>query len=71
MAKNEITKRFFSLTDSKTKSSILKAIGDHYGITEQAAEAEVTDPEAESLLDYLVGSVRTATHVLMKRHNLA
>ena len=71
MANNEITKRFFSLTDSKTKSSILQAIGAHYGITEQAAEAEVTDPEAESLLDYLVGSVRTATHVLMKRHNLA
>lgn len=71
MAKNEITKRFFSLTDSKTKSSILQAVASHYGITEQAAEAEVTDPEAESLLDYLVGPIRTATHALMKRHNLA
>ena len=29
--------------------------------------AEVTDAEAEHLLDYLTGSVRTATSLLMKR----
>lgn len=71
MANNEITRKFFSLTDAKTKQSILKTISAHYGITEQQAEAEVLDPEAESLLDYLTGSTRSATHVLMKRHNLA
>ncbi len=71
MKNNEITKRFFAVTDSKTKASVLNAIAAHYGITSKEAEEEVTDSEAESLLDYLTGAVRTATHLLMKRHNLA
>lgn len=28
-------------------------------------------PEAESLLDYLTGSTRTAVHALMKCHDMA
>lgn len=71
MTNNEITKLFFTVTDSKTKASVLGAIAAHYGITSKEAEEEVTDSEAESLLDYLTGAVRTATHLLMKRHNLA
>ncbi len=31
---------------------------------------EVTDEEAEHLLDYLVGNTRTAASLLMKRHGL-
>jgi len=71
MTNSDITKRFFTVTDLKTKASILESIAAYYGITSEEAEAEVTDCEAESLLDYLIGSVRSATHLLMKRHGLA
>lgn len=71
MKNNEITKSFFLLTDIKTKNSVLGSIAAHYGITREDAEAEVTDSEAESLLDYLTGSIRTATSLLMQRHRLA
>jgi len=70
MSNHETTKRFFAVTDSKTKSTVLKAIAKHYGITPKEAEEEVTGEGAESLLDYLVGSTRTAVHVLFQRHNL-
>ena len=62
---------FFAATDAKTKTEILAAIAKHYGISESEALEEVTDEEAESLLDYLTGSIRTATSLLMKRHGIA
>jgi hypothetical protein len=62
---------FFSVTDSKTKNEILSAIAKHYGISQSEALEEVTGEEAESLLDYLTGSIRTATSLLMKRHGIA
>jgi uncharacterized phage-associated protein len=64
------TQVFFSAIDKKTKSEILNAIASHYGITLEDALDEVTHEEAEYLLDYLTGSVRTATSVLMRRHGL-
>jgi len=67
----DITKRFFAVTDAKTKSTVLKAIANHYGISPKEAEEEVTGDGAESLLDYLTGSTRTAIHVLFQHHNLA
>ena len=66
-----ITKAFFAATDAKTKTEILAAIAKHYGISQSEALEEVTDDEAESLLDYLTGSVRTATSLLIKRHGIA
>lgn len=63
--------RFFSLIDANSKADILAAIANHYGITPEAAEQEVTAPGAENLLDYLTGSTRAATHVLMQRHGIA
>jgi hypothetical protein len=66
-----ITKSFLAATDAKTKTEILTAIAKHYGITQSEALEEVTDEDAEHLLDYLTGNIRTATSLLMKRHNLA
>lgn len=65
------TIRFFRVTDAKTKASILEAIANHYGITTNEAEEEVTDFQAECLTDYLVGPIRDATQLLMKRHGFA
>lgn len=71
MKNHELTRHFFQVTDAATKRDLLKNIADHYGITPQEAEAEVTDPEAEHLLDYVTGPMRAAAHVIMKRHGLA
>lgn len=71
MQNHEITNRFFSLIDHKTKSDILSAIAAHYMIGKRQAEEEVSEEGAESLLDYLTGSIRTATSLLMQRHKLA
>ena len=66
-----INKSFLASTDEKTRNEILAAIASHYGITKVDAMDEVADEEAEHLLDYLTGSIRTATSLLMKRHNLS
>jgi hypothetical protein len=71
MTNHEITQRFFNATDAASKRSILSNIAKHYSITSQEAEKEVTDPNAEHLLDYVTGSLCAAVHVIMQRHGLA
>jgi hypothetical protein len=61
---------FLAATDSKTRESILSAMAAHYGITPAQALAELVNDEAEHLLEYLTGQIRTATNVTMKRHGL-
>lgn len=70
MTNAQINQKFLAVIDAKTRWAVLNAIADHYGITLQDSADEVTDSEAEHLLDYLTGSIRTATHLLMKRHGL-
>lgn len=70
MSHGDTNLAFLTLIDARTKASILDAIAKHYGISSSEAFEEVTDPGAEHLLDYLTGSVRTATSVLMQRHGL-
>lgn len=65
-----ITQRFFTLIGPKTKNEIVSSVAEHYGISQDEALEELIDEDAESLLDYLVGSVRSATSVLMQRHGL-
>ena len=67
----QINLKFLTVCGSPTRHEILTAIANHYGITTDAAYREVIDAEAEHLLDYLTGSVRTAAHLLMKRHGLS
>ena len=64
----QVNAAFLAATDANTKAQILSNIAKHYGITSEAAYAEVTDAEAEHLLDYVTGPERTATSLLMKRH---
>lgn len=71
MTNQTTNQKFLSATDAKTRDEVLNAIAKHYGITKNEALEEVTHEESEHLLDYLTGSVRTATSVLMQRHGLA
>lgn len=63
--------QFLSVIDDKAKALILESIAAHYGITAQEACDEVTDAEAEHLLDYMVEPERSAASVLMQRHGMA
>jgi len=67
MSNATTTARFFKVTDKRIKAEILANIAAHYGITAEEAEAEVTHPEAEHLLDYVTGPTREATSMIMKR----
>lgn len=67
MNKNVI---FLYSIDEKTRGDILQSIATHYGITIEEALKEVSYKDAENLLDYLTGSVRLATSVLMQKHGL-
>ena len=60
---------FLNAADGETKAKVLSNIANHYGISSEKAYEEVTDDEAEHLLDYVTGSERTAVYVLMQRHN--
>ena len=62
----QVTARFLAGADAGTRALILGNIAEHYGITPAQALAEVTDSEAESLLDYVTGPMRSATSLLMK-----
>ena len=64
--KNQI---FLASVDSKIKHQILDSIAKHYGITRESALLEVTDEEAENILEYLTYEVRAATSLVLKFHN--
>lgn len=64
----QINAEFLAATDAATKAEILANIAKHYSITSAEAYDEVTDGEAEHLLDYVTGPLRAATSLLMKRH---
>jgi hypothetical protein len=63
-----VTKQFLSIIPSQTRNEILDNVANHYGISRQGALEEVTDIDAEHLLDYVTGAMRSATSVLMQRH---
>jgi|EP00659_Diplonema_papillatum_P003089 hypothetical protein len=70
MAMVNRNEEFLSVIHSDTKAEILESIAGHYGITPEKAFAEVTDAEAEHLLDYMVEPKRTATSLLMQRYGM-
>ena len=70
MTSAQITIEFLSKVHENSKNEILSHIASNYGITVEEAYIEVTDNEAESLLDYVNGNVRVATNILMQKYLL-
>lgn len=70
MNNSERTTKFLSVITAEAKDMILKSIAAHYGVTKDEIYAELTDPEAEHLLEYMVEPHRSAAHIVMKRHNM-
>ena len=62
------TAAFLGIVTAEAKRQILGSIAKHYGTTAEAIFSEVTDEEAEHLLDYMTGAERIAASVLMQKH---
>jgi hypothetical protein len=70
MTNSKLTIAFLNSLDSKTKNSILSNIANHYGITENQAYEEVIDEDAESIMDYITGSIRTTVSLFFNQFKL-
>ena len=70
MTNSTFTIAFLNSTDLKTKNEILSNIANHYGITNQEAFEEVSDIDAEILIDYVTGSIRQAVSILTQKFKL-
>jgi len=71
MTNAQKTYGFLRIADARVRDEIINNITSRYGISRSEAFDEVTAPDAEHLLDYLTGPVRSATHVLMQRAGLS
>lgn len=62
--------QFLAVIGDDAKAAILESIAAHYGISVKKAFTEVTDDQAEHLLDYMVEPQRSAASVLMQSHGM-
>lgn len=62
------TRLFLDSLDKETRNKIISAIAKHYETDAESILNEILHPEAEHLLDYLVGPERGATQILMQKH---
>jgi len=58
---------FLSRISSAMKADVLSNIANHYGITNEQAEEEVIDGEAENIMEYITGPQRSAIHLIYKK----
>ena len=64
----QINAKFLFSHRRSHKAAVLANIAKHYGITSAEAYAEVTDEEAEHLLEYVTWARTCRYQPLMKRH---
>jgi len=62
---------FLNKIGKSASNEILDSIGRHYGISRNEAFEEVTDDEAEMILEYMTGVERLAASVLAQRNMVA
>jgi RNA binding exosome subunit len=71
MTNQERNKIFLDSISEDAKGVIVNSIATHYGTNVEVITEELTDnDEAEHLLEYMVEPQRSATSMLMQRHNL-
>ena len=69
MKHSDQTVAFLSALDAKTKNEILSNIANHYGISKQEAFEEITDEDAECIMDYVTGSIRPTVSLFFNKLN--
>jgi hypothetical protein len=67
----KINEAFLWTLDGKTYGEIVGSVAKHYGITMEQATDELTDDEAENILEYLQGGVRNGCSALFQKWKLS
>jgi hypothetical protein len=70
MKNSELNILFLDSLDGRIVNQIMSNIANHYGITYQEALYEVMDEEAESIMDYITGSLRSTVSLFFKNFKL-
>ena len=61
------TTAFLNSLDLRIKNEILSNIANHYGVTNEQAEEEVTDEDAECIMDYVTGPLRATVSLFFNK----
>jgi len=64
------TQVFLLSLSNELCNEILDNVAENYGITKEEAYQEITDPDAENLMDYITGEKRAAIHLVYKKFQL-
>jgi hypothetical protein len=70
MTNSTTTIAFLNSLDLKVKNEILTNIANHYGITNEEAFEEVTDEDAESIMDYVTGNIRATVSLFFNKFKM-
>jgi hypothetical protein len=70
MTNSTTTIAFLNSLDLKVKNEILTNIANHYGITNEEAFEEVTDEDAESIMDYVTGNIRATVNLFFNKFKM-
>lgn len=63
----QINIEFLKSLDLKIKNQILSNIANHYGISNDDAYNEIVDPDAESIMDYVTGPIRSTVSLFFNK----
>ena len=67
----KINKLFLLTLDQRLYNEIVGSMANHYGISINEAADELFDEEAENILEYLQGNIRSACNVLFQKWKLS
>ena len=67
MNNSKLNQLFLNSITPEMNLIVLSNIANHYGITNEDAKNEILDEEAESIMDYITGSTRSAISVIYQR----
>lgn len=67
MTTAQINSKFLASTTPEMKRTILNNIANHYGISIYEAYEELVCEQAESIMDYITGTNRSAISLIFKK----
>lgn len=70
MKNSELNILFLDSLDGRIVNQIILNIANHYAITYKEALSEVMDDDAESIMDYITGSLRSTVSLFFKSFKL-
>ena len=70
MTNSKLNTAFLNSIDLKVKNEILSNVANHYGISNQEAYEELIDEDAECIMDYVTGNIRSTVSLFFNKFKL-